>query len=83
MGTGPWKVGIYPHAKWSDYSHIPARRGARMTESKDRDCPRCNIPLAEMLSEGDVHDGWICPMCKTYFTDELKPIAKVHKNIHE
>jgi uncharacterized Zn finger protein (UPF0148 family) len=50
---------------------------------EDRDCPRCKIPLAELLSEGNVHDEWICPMCKTYFTDELKPIAKVRKNIHE
>ncbi len=67
MGTGPWKVGIYHHDKWPDYSNIP---GASMTESKARDCPRCKIPLAELLSDGDVHDGWICPRCKTFFTEE-------------
>ncbi len=70
METGPWNVGIYDLAKRTDYSHIPARRGASVTESKAPDCPRCKIPLAELLLDVDVHDGWICPMCKTFFSEE-------------
>ena len=54
-----------------------------MTDTKVPDCPRCKIPLAEQLSDGDVHDEWICPMCKTFFTEELKPIAKAKKKSQE
>ena len=70
MGTGSGNVGIYHLAKWPDYSNILAGRGTRVKESKERDCPRCKIPLAELVSDGDVHDEWVCPMCKTFFTDE-------------
>ncbi len=83
MGTGPWDVGIYHLAKRTDYSNIPARREASMTGSKVPDCPRCKIPLAEILSDGNVHDEWVCPMCKTFFTEALKPIARVKKKIQE
>lgn len=41
------------------------------------DCPKCRVPMHQMLFMGVQPDGWVCPVCKTYHSDEGRPLALV------
>jgi hypothetical protein len=40
-------------------------------------CPRCGAALKTMLLLGVEPDGYVCTACRLYYTDDLKPIARV------
>jgi hypothetical protein len=40
-------------------------------------CPLCNGLLQILLLLNVVPDGYVCTNCQLYFSDELKPLARV------
>jgi hypothetical protein len=40
-------------------------------------CPRCGAVLETLLFLGVQPDGYVCATCQLYYTDNLKPIARV------
>ena len=40
-------------------------------------CPECDHELKVLLFLGVEPDGFVCEICKVWFDDELKPLAKI------
>ena len=40
-------------------------------------CPDCKAPLQDLLFLGVQHEGYVCPVCKVWFSDEMKKLATV------
>jgi hypothetical protein len=40
-------------------------------------CPRCGAALQTLLFLGVRPDGYVCATCELYYTEDLKPVARV------
>jgi hypothetical protein len=40
-------------------------------------CPLCNGLLQTLLLLNVVPDGYVCTNCQLYFSDDLKPLARI------
>jgi hypothetical protein len=45
-------------------------------EGTAKRCPLCNDLLQTMLLLNVMPDGYVCPRCELYFSDELIPLAR-------
>ena len=46
-------------------------------ETAPKRCPRCDAELQTLLLLGVIPDGYVCVHCELYFSDDLKPLARI------